>query len=174
MEAAGLFAKPANENLVGVSHAWVLSAIYRVDRSYPWEVATSLPEIAGAMSWASIQDPIFSTGDGARRTAAVLVSLAHHASGFKKSQVRQESEHRSCGLYAVRPIRGVTSSLLMLPRSASLVAIDLIRTSLEECRNLPVSDRLARYQMRGLEPEDADVRTSRSILREAAWLLETT
>jgi hypothetical protein len=174
VEPSTLFSRALTSgDLAPVAGSWVLASIYRTERSLPWEVATGLPEIAEAIAWASGQDPVFAGSDGARRTAAVLVALAHHASGFRKTQLRNEgSGPRSCGLYAIRPVRGVTSSLLMLPRSASLVAIDLVRTSLEECSQLPLSDRLARYQMRGQAPDEADIRTSRSVLKEAAWLLK--
>ena len=102
-------------------------------------------EISEAITQASNEDPIFPNHkDGVRMTAAVLVAVAHYESGFHKTVVGDHG--KSFGLFQIQPPTARTSANLLLnPRTASYVAIDLIRTSFKQCAKRPLLERLSWY-----------------------------
>jgi hypothetical protein len=89
--------------------------------------AHAFPEIAEAIATASNHDPLFPRRkDGCARTASILVAIAWHESRFHPNAVY----NGSFGLYQIRPPSPeLSAKILLLPRDASYVAIDLIRTS---------------------------------------------
>jgi hypothetical protein len=90
-------------------------------------------EISEAIATGSTQDPLFpEIEEGSRLTAAILVALAWHESNFRRSVVGDQG--RSFGLYQIQPgVHKVEVKLLTVPRSATLIAIDLIRRSVKWC-----------------------------------------
>ena len=93
------------------------------------------PEISEAIATAATQDPIFpEIEEGAEMTAAMLVALAWHESRFRRSAIGDNG--RSFGLYQIQPgVHKVEIKLLTLPRTASAVAIDIMRQSVKWCIN---------------------------------------
>lgn len=104
-------------------------------------------EISEAIAIGATQDPVFpEIEEGSRLTAAMLVALAWHESNFRRSVVGDQG--RSFGLYQIQPgFHKVEVKLLTVPRSATLIAIDLIRRSVQWCmkNNRPWTHALAFY-----------------------------
>lgn len=103
------------------------------------------PEIATAISTASNHDPLFPhRKEGCAATAAVLVAIAWHESNFRPNAVGDNGE--SLGLYQIQPPTAkIDGKLLLIPRNASYVAIDLVRTSFRQCKDKPWEERLSWY-----------------------------
>lgn len=93
----------------------------------------SFGEIAAAIAKASTEDPLFPhVAEGSEMTAAILVAIAWHESRFQRSAVGDHG--RSFGLYQIQPPSAkIDSKMLTVPRSASFVAIDLVRKSIQHC-----------------------------------------
>jgi len=93
----------------------------------------SYGEVSEAIAKASTEDPLFpSIAEGSEMTAAILVALAWHESAFVPSVVGDNG--RSFGLYQIQPgTAAVKSNLLTLPKTASFIAVDLIRRSVKHC-----------------------------------------
>jgi hypothetical protein len=106
----------------------VMALLYKFHASQP--AINSYGEISEAIAKASTEDPLFPlVVEGSEMTACILVSLAWHESRFLPTIVGDGG--RSFGLYQIQPPTArVDSKLLTLPRDASFVAIDLIRTSI--------------------------------------------
>ena len=104
-------------------------------------------EISEAIALASSHDPIFPyIEEGAQLTAATLVAIAWHESRFQRSAIGDNG--RSFGLYQIQPgVHKVDMRLLTLPRTASAVAIDLVRKSAKWCfeHKRPWKEMLAWY-----------------------------
>jgi hypothetical protein len=104
-------------------------------------------EISEAMAIAATQDPLFpELEEGSRLTAAMLVAVAWHESRFQRSAVGDHG--RSFGLYQIQPnTHRIDMKLLTLPRTASLVAIDLMHKSVAWCfkQGRPWREMLAWY-----------------------------
>ncbi len=82
------------------------------------------PAIALAMAEAAMKDPLYPGEAGAKKTAAVLVALAACQSGFHPNLVRGDA----FGLYQIRLSSPTLSAdAFLLPSTASLVAIELLR-----------------------------------------------
>lgn len=105
----------------------------------------AFPEVAAAISTAANHDPLFPhRKDGCELTAAILVGLAWHESRFHPNAVGDRG--KSFGLYQIQPpTANVDGKLLLIPRNASYVAIDLIRTSFQRCDGRPWDERLTWY-----------------------------
>jgi len=159
----------------GVAAFWVAQAMNLVSPSMPHEVAINQGEISTAIASAATQDPLFEGELGGYKTAALLVALARHESGFRKDILGDHG--RSVGLYQIQPPTArVNLHLLTLPRDASFVAIDLIRQSFHACRTLPIWDRLAWYAQgktacTSTAPSAQALSASRQIMHEATWIL---
>lgn len=111
--------------------------------------APQYPEIATAIATASNHDPLFPhRKDGCERTAAILVAIAWHESRFHPNANGDNGQ--SLGLFQIQPPTArVDGKLLLLPRTASYIAIDLIRTSFQKCEQRPWGDKLVWYAASG-------------------------
>lgn len=87
---------------------------------------TGVIEIGRAIREAANQDPLFPfRTEGCRLTAALLLVMAIQRSAMRSTLVQQ----KRMGLYQILPPHSnLNGKLLLDPRSASLIAIDLIRT----------------------------------------------
>lgn len=117
------------------------------------------------MALAANQDPLLPEHEeGAEATACLLVSWAQTTSRLQPNAVYG----KALGLYHIRPptLLNVSANLLTLPRTASLVAVDLMRRSLLRTSGRPWLERL-RPMFQENDPE-ADPR--RAIERSARVL----
>lgn len=131
---------------VAISSTMVMQALYALEAYGPG--VGSYIEISAAIAEAANQDPLFpSREDGCARTAAVLVALAWVGSRFNTTLVGNGG--KSFGMYQIAPPsadaigRPISLNMLNSPRDASLVAVDLIRSSMFASRNRPWEERLA-------------------------------
>lgn len=100
-------------------------------------------EIATAISDAAVASPIWDDQAGALRTAALLVALALTTSNMHPNLVSPDG---GFGVFQIRvPGPHVDASVLLLPRSAAHVAIELLRQSLEMPGDMPLAERLVWY-----------------------------
>jgi hypothetical protein len=106
--------------------AWVRKAAGYVE----WD-----HELACAICDASLEDPLFQGPAGAVQTAAFLLALAcTSGSGLHPNRIGGGDGSLGYGIYAIRmpPNSGhLPADVLLLPRTASYVAIDLARQSLD-------------------------------------------
>jgi len=130
-----------------VTATWVLGIMYEMEPATPW--IFTYGETADAIAEASNSDPLYKNDkEGAIRTASLLIALAWHESRFQPNVVGDHG--RSLGLFQIQPPTAhVDGSLLLLPRSAALIAIDLIRSSFKACAKHPVKERMAWYAAGG-------------------------
>ena len=126
-----------------ITAAHVLKMLYFLEPQGPH--VPDYGEISEAIANTSNQDPLFpQREDGCLRTAAILVSLAWYESRFHKSVVGDQG--KSFGLFQIQPPTAKHSANMLLnPREASYIAVDLIRTSFGACRNQPWESRLSWY-----------------------------
>jgi hypothetical protein len=125
---------------------WVLAIMMKLVPAAPWMF--SFGETSTAISQAANDDPLFAGEDGRHKTAAVLIALAYHESRFQPNVVG-DSGH-SFGLFQIQPPTAkVDASLLLLPRNAAYIAIDLIRTSFSVCRSQPQQEKLSWFAAGG-------------------------
>jgi len=126
-----------------VTAAMVLSLMLKLEPNGPH--FNSYGEISEAIALASCNDPLFpNRPDGAERTAAILTALAWHESRFHPNIIGDQG--RSFGLWQIQPPTAkIDASLLLLPRNAAFIAIDLIRQSMMHCRARPWGERLSWY-----------------------------
>lgn len=113
-------------------------------------------EIASAIAKASNDDPLWTDPDGVRRTAVLLIAMAAVRSGFHPSKIGEQG--KAFGLYQIMlddPEK--SADPLLLPLTASYVAIELVRQAIETEPN-PIMA-LAWYDR------------SRSGQQKAAWIL---
>lgn len=116
---------------VPVTGPVVIRALYAIQPYSPHH-----GEVSEAIAQAANGDPLFpQREDGCFRTAAILVALAYCASvTFDPSLVHENG--KAFGLYAIRPPsadalgRTVSTNMLTNVRDASVVAIDLVRSSM--------------------------------------------
>jgi hypothetical protein len=122
-----------------VSTSAILKIVYAVARGPGWR---EYPLIARGIADAATNDPLFPKElTGAEATAALLIAYAWDAS--RLLPYGRSGEHM--GLYRIRPPTwpATRGDLLIDPRQASLVAVDLLRQSLERCRAMPIDHRLS-------------------------------
>lgn len=102
-------------------------------------------EVSEAITQAANHDPLFPDDkDGCRKTAAILVALAWFESRFQPNVVGDHG--RSFGLFQIQPpTANVPSNILTNPRTASYIAIDLVRRSFQACEKRPYEERLSWY-----------------------------
>jgi hypothetical protein len=114
-----------------VTGSQVMKMLYTFNA--PASEIRDFPEISEAIAIASTHDPILpNIEEGSEITAAMLVALAWHESRFRRSAVGDQG--RSFGLYQIQPgVHKVNSNLLTLPRTASAIAIGLMKASVEWC-----------------------------------------
>lgn len=134
------------------------------------------PEMATAIATASSHDPLFPhRKDGCERTAAILVAIAWHESHFHPNAVGDNGA--SLGMYQIQPPTvQLDGKLLLLPRTASYIAIDLIRRSFQKCEGRAWDERLVWYAASGhvcttnrviVEQSRTRMRTAEKVFRNA-------
>lgn len=110
------------------------------------------------------ESPLFGGADGRSRTAAVMLSVAFHESGFRRDVSlgvgsRARGDHgRSCTAWQFnigsgKNISGHTcDELLADPEQAARDALRVLRVSMKSCAGLPVEERLSMYTAGRCEP----------------------
>jgi hypothetical protein len=161
------------KTILMVTAQWVLSIINGPfgAPSAPW--AYSYGETSTAIADAANADPLSHDPDGAVKTAAILIALAKHESDFHPNAIGDHGA--SLGLFQIQPPTAkVDGTLLLVPRTAAPVAIDLIRTSFRVCGKRPWEERLAWYAAGGNRCADNKqaLRASRDILNMAKYIFE--
>lgn len=159
-----------------VTATWVLGIMYEMEPATPW--IFTYGETADAIAEASNSDPLYKDdNEGAIRTASLLIALAWHESRFQPNVIGDHG--RSLGLFQIQPPTAhVDGSLLLLPRSAALIAIDLIRSSFKTCAKRPVKERMSWYAAGrqtcsdGAEPPHKALIASKSIVGIAEKLFK--
>ena len=116
--------------------------LYALGAASPWN--RTYPETAAGIARAATDDPFYpDREDGAEITAAILIAAAYDASAF------HPYAHNSgrIGLFRLKPpgFPKPSPSSLVRPRTASLFAIDLMRTSFTACVRMAWPERLAWY-----------------------------
>lgn len=126
-----------------IASTLVLAALNKLEPFSPF--VPQYAEVAEAITQAANHDPLFPEDkDGCRKTAAILVALAWHESRFQPNVVGDHG--RSFGLYQIQPPTAkVPSNVLTNPRTASYIAVDLIRQSFQACAKRPFEERLSWY-----------------------------
>ena len=126
-----------------VSETVIMAMLYHLGPSSPY--MDKYGEIASAITRASNQDPLFPQYEsGGEATAAILVALAYKESSFHQNVLGDKG--KSFGLFQIQPPTArVKGQILLIPLSASLIAVDLIRTSFRQCSDRPWVERLAWY-----------------------------
>lgn len=128
-----------------VSEKAVIGMLYFLSPSSPY--IEKFGEIAAAITKASNSDPLFPQYEaGSEATASILVALAFKESGFHQSVIGDRG--KSFGLFQIQPPTAgprIKGQMLLVPMSASLVAVDLIRTSFRQCEKRPWIERLSWY-----------------------------
>lgn len=126
-----------------ITSALVMSALYKLEPNSPH--VPQYAEISEAITEASNQDPLFPQDkDGCRKTAAILISIAWFESRFHTNAVGDNG--KSFGLFQIQPPTAqVKSNILLNPRTASFVAVDLVRKSFQACEKRPYEERLSWY-----------------------------
>lgn len=126
-----------------ISGAAVMTMLYGLDAMNPH--VPKYGEISEAIATASNEDVLFpSHPDGAYWTAAILVALAYKESGFHANVIGDHG--KSFGLFQIQPPTAkVDAKLLLVPKTAAYVAVDLIRQSFYNCRSRPWEEKLSWY-----------------------------
>lgn len=137
---------------VPISSSLLMKALYKLD---PYNRNHS--EISSAIAEAANQDPLFPfREDGCLRTACLLLAIAFSSSRLSTNLIGNSGT--TFGLYQIRPpktdVNGkvITVNLLNSARDASLIAIDLIRTSMFRCKDRPWTQRLSSFALNEDEP----------------------
>jgi len=135
--------EPLMWKAVAIGSARVMSMLYGLEPMGPH--VPNYGEISEAIATAATEDPLFpGREDGSELTAAILVALAWHESRFHPNAVGDNG--RSFGLFQIQPPTSQTKAeLLLLPRTASYIAIDLIRKSFIACQKRTWSEALSWY-----------------------------
>jgi hypothetical protein len=147
-----------------VSASTVVQCLYAVGGPSVW--SRTYPETGQAIALAANHDPLAPEHEaGAEATAALLLAWACRASRFQPNAVRG----RGLGLFLIEPptILNVPANRLTLPRTACLVAVDLLRKALESTAGGPWHERIE-PAMRGGDGE----RTPRSVDQAALIAFE--
>jgi hypothetical protein len=127
----------------GVTQVTIMAMLYQLESHSPH--VPKFGEIARSIEEASNHDPLFPDHvSGSEATAAILVSLAWFETRFHANLIGDNG--RSFGLYQIQPPTAkVEAGILLVPATASKVAVDLIRTSFIKCDHLPWPARLSWY-----------------------------
>jgi hypothetical protein len=146
---------------------WVLSLMINLQPLAPWR--ESYPDTATAIARASSTFPVFEGAYGAKRTAALLVSLAWFESRFDP---QAKGDHgASLGLFQINGSHAKSIELLE-PAWAPYHALSLIKRSFEVCHAQPVDDRLSWYAAGGVGCSEAGAIKSRHRMALARRLYE--
>lgn len=136
---------------IPISSSLLMEVLYKID---PFNRNHS--EISSAIADAANQDPLFPhREDGCLRTACILLAIAFSSSRLSTNLIGNNGS--TFGLYQIHPpktdVNGkvITVNLLNSARDASLIAIDLIRTSMLRCKDKPWAERLSVFALNGDE-----------------------
>jgi len=138
----------------GISGSAVIAMLYHLSPNSPY--VPQYGEISEAIARASTEDPLFPhRPDGAEWTAAILVALAFHESNCSPNLVG------GCGAYfglwqIAPPTPQLNAGLLLIPRTASYIAIDLIRKSFTAARGKGIEHGLSWFVSMGKDGKDAN------------------
>lgn len=126
-----------------IASTLVLAALNKLEPFGPY--VPQYAEVSDAIAQAANHDPLFPEDkEGCKKTAAILIALAWHESRFQPNVVGDSG--RSFGLYQIQPpTANVQSNVLTNPKTASYIAIDLIRKSFQACEKRPYEERLSWY-----------------------------
>lgn len=134
-----------------VSAAWIYAQMNRLEPSTPWRF--SYGEIASAIADASNAHPIFPGEEGPKKTASILIAIARYESTFNPNalgDIDENGKAHSFGLFQIQvPTANMSANLLLVPRDAAVVAINLIETSFKVCSAAPWDERLGWYAAGG-------------------------
>lgn len=121
----------------------IIAMLYRLEPSGPNVPAYG--EISAAIEQASNSDPLFPEHEGgSEATASILVALAWHESRFQPNVIGDNG--KSFGLFQIQPPTAkIDGSLLLVPRTAAFIAVDLIGQSFKKCEKRPWVERLSWY-----------------------------
>jgi len=163
----------ASASIVPVNPTIVYQTMVKLEPSTPWQ--NTYNETANAIAEASNADPLYTDEMGSYRTAALLIAIARHESTFKASAIHPKSG--AMGLFQIQPPTArlapgrehFKGNLLLQPRSAAPIAIDLIRTSDRICAKFPVDDRLIWYAQGGPDCEPVRFPESLKFSRHVFW-----
>lgn len=130
-----------SETFQPVSEATVINMILRLGGTA--KARRDYPVIAQGIARAASNDPLFPARTGAQATACILVACAWTSSRLRP-YVRNGNR---IGLFQIRPpsFPKVSTDTLLHPGQAALIAIDLIRTSVQKMARRPWEERLAWY-----------------------------
>lgn len=120
---------------------WVIGLMLQLQPNSPW--IDTYFDTAIAITEAAEQSPLFRGDDGAKQTAAILVSLSWFESRFQPDAVGDNGS--SCGAFQIQPRTSTryTCAELQDPAYAAGEAIRLIRQSFRVCAARPLPERLA-------------------------------
>ena len=100
-------------------------------------------EIATAISDAACASPLWDDEAGPHRTAALLVALALTVSNLHPNLVGVEG---GFGVFQIRvPRPDIDATVLLVPRTAAHVAIEMLRQALEMPGEMTLAERLVWY-----------------------------
>jgi len=122
-----VFATPLAKPGDGVSCETVLRWM-RIVAPYS-DYHAAYPEIATAISNAANLDPLWAEEGGRYATAALLVSFAYTQSGFHPNLVGRGA--MAFGLFQVELPRSADATVFLLPHTACLAVIDMLRQALD-------------------------------------------
>src|SRR5262249_12230145 len=116
-----------------VTHAAIMSLLYTLRGAHG--PARHYPEIATAFERAANTDPVIPGEHGPELTVCLLIADAWDSSRLEPYAMRG----RRLGLFMIRPPISpkLPPGALTTPRTAALVAVDLMRTSVAHCARLP-------------------------------------
>lgn len=160
--------------MIPILRTWILAAITSLQPTAPWDSTYS--NTAEAIAEASAEHPLW--GDESEfDTAAVLVAFAYTESRFNPLAEGDcfDGKCHSFGLFQINPShsQGERGSLFE-PRSAALLALQLLQTSMRVCRARPAEERFAWYAAGGNGCKESGWGKSRARWRIARELLEPT
>lgn len=142
MSAAALAAVKA------VPAHWVLAVMVKMQPYQSPQIRVTYDETAEAIALAANTRPIFEGEDGAVKTAAFLLAIAWKESRFNPTAVGDNGA--SLGLFQIQaPTAHVTANMLLVPREAAPIAINLVKTSLAVCGHYGWHERLGWYAAGG-------------------------
>lgn len=126
-----------------VTEAAIMTMLYALE-PYGSHVP-SYGETAAAIQHASNDDPLFPEHEaGSEATATILIALAYHETHFHPNLIGDHG--KSFGLFQIQPPTAkIDGSLLLVPRNATFIAVDLIRQSFQHCAARPWIERLSWY-----------------------------
>ena len=107
-----------------VAYKFVIEQLYKLGATATHNIKSQFALVGTGITEAANEDPLLPhTKDGCKKTAELLLKMAWVRSGFN-STLRTGNLY---GLYQIYKNDDVNQIYLQIPKSASLIAIDLIR-----------------------------------------------